>query len=515
MELRPYQEEAIDAARNRFAAGDKSTLLHLPTGTGKTVVFGSIARKVVERGGRVLVLAHRGELIEQAVNKLDELGVEAGVEKASSRARSLYEPDVVVASVQTMQRERLAGWPQDYFRLLITDEAHHATAPTYRRIYRHFHPALHLGVTATADRADEDDLGQVFESVAYEMTLWDAMRPEPPGPYLCRLKFVQCDVEIDLRDIRTTAGDYNLADLEDRIGPMVETLANAIRQEIGDRRTIVFTPDVGSAQAMATALQSLGFRADWISGDDPDRRGKVDRLRSGDLQILCNCAILTEGFDCPPISAIALCRPTKSRSLYSQMVGRGTRLYPNKEDCLLIDFNFLTAKHDLVKPAELFDSTVTDTEVLDLANEIAAKNKGMDLFDAVERAEVEHKERQILRIKARERTVSYRRVAYDPAAVFDTLGLAWRGPKDSVTTRATPGQVRYLTTFGVEDAPNLSKTRAKTLLDYLSDRRNKGLASMKQISWAIAKGMDPAQARSMTKQEASAFLDTVFHKRPA
>src|SRR5262249_13799209 len=161
------------AVRSQFAAQKRSTLLVLPTGTGKTLVFGMIARRVIEQGGRVLILAHRNELIEQAVDKLDLLGIEAAVEQASRYARAIWEPDAVVATVQTMQRDRLATWPADYFRLIVTDEAHHATAKSYQAVCQHFPHAWHLGVTATADRADDDVLSDVFESLAYEMTLWD------------------------------------------------------------------------------------------------------------------------------------------------------------------------------------------------------------------------------------------------------------------------------------------------------------------------------------------------------
>ena len=170
----------------------------LPTGCGKTITFGMITRKAIEKGNKVLILAHRGELIDQAAEKLCTLGVDAQIEQASSYARSVWEPDCVVGTVQTLRGKRLESWPRDYFRLIVTDEAHHATADTYQAIYEHFN-ALHLGVTATADRADEDSLSDVFESVAYEYSLWDAMRAPHPGPYLCRLTFVQCDLQIDLR----------------------------------------------------------------------------------------------------------------------------------------------------------------------------------------------------------------------------------------------------------------------------------------------------------------------------
>jgi superfamily II DNA or RNA helicase len=510
--LRPYQDDAVSAVDAEFARGRKSTLLVLPTGTGKTITFGMLVRRCISAGGRALVLAHRGELIDQAVNKLDLLGVEAAVEKAGQRARSLYDPDAVVATVQTMQKKRLASWPRDHFDLVITDEAHHATATSYRSIYRHFRGANHLGVTATADRADEECLSSVFESVAYEMSLWEAMTAAEPGPYLCRLRFVQCDVDIDLRDIRTTAGDFNLGDLEARITPLVETLANAIRQEIGGRKTLVFTPDVGSAQAMAGALKSLGLEADWASGDDRDRETKVAKFRRNEIRVLCNCSLFTEGFDEPDISAIALCRPTKSRSLYAQMVGRGTRLAHGKPDCLLVDFNYLTAKHDLVRPVELFDTSRVDPEILQIAQETADKEPGTDLLDAVEKAKDEHARRQVLKIRAREREIKYRKVSYDPLAVYETFGLPIRGSLNATMKPATEGQVRYLEGFGVKDAAKLSKTKASTLIDYLADRRKRNLCTMKQCSWLIAKGIDPAEARNMNFHQASTMLDQLFRQ---
>lgn len=510
--LRPYQHEAIDAVRDEFRAGKKSTLLILPTGLGKTITFGYIARMTIERGGRVLILAHRKELIEQAADKLDLLGVEPGIEMANQHARAIFEPDAVVASVQTLQRDRLASWPSDYFRLIVTDEAHHAVSESYRAIYRHFRGAYHLGVTATADRADDEDLGQVFQSIAYEMTLWEGMTAAEPGPYLSRLRFVQCDLQINLSDLRPRQGDFSESDLEDRIRPLAEPLANAIRQEVGARPTLVFAPGVKSAQAVATALQSLGLAFDWSSGDDPERRDKVDRLHSGELQGLVNCGLFTEGFDCPRIAAVVLARPTKSRALMSQMVGRGTRLAENKADCLIVDFDYLTVKHDLVHPVELFDTTGTDSEVLQIARESLKASPGGDLVEAIEEAEQEHRQRQVMRVQARERQVRYRRVSYDPLAAHDTLGLPWRGSRDKPIHGPTQGQIQYLENLGVQGAADISKARASTLIDYLADRRKRGLATLKQVSWCIAKGCDPAEARAMTIQEASAYLEQAFNR---
>jgi superfamily II DNA/RNA helicase len=322
-------------------------------------------------------------------------------------------------------------------------------------------------------------------------------------------------VDIDLRDLRTKEGDYTDADLEARIGPLVDTLANAIRQEAGDRSTLVFTPMIKSAQGMATALQSIGIRADWISGDDPDREKKIEQYTKGEIQMLCNVQLLTEGVDLPRTAAIALCRPTKSRPLYAQIVGRGTRLYEGKQDALIIDFNFLTTKHKLVKHVELCDGSGVDQEVLDDAQELMNKNKKLSLVDAISEAEKEHKRKTVLRIQARERNIGYKRVSYDPLSVCDAIGIPWRGSRvtDAVITRATPGQVKLLNRLGIADAPNLSRTRAKTIIDYTLSRSKAGLASPKQTSHLIANGVEPEQARAMSKKEASDFLSKLWGKR--
>jgi superfamily II DNA or RNA helicase len=523
VKLRPYQDEAINAIRQEFTVNKrKSTLLVMATGLGKTLVFGQIARLCAERGGRTLVLAHRGELIDQAVETLTRLGLDPGVEKADSRARATFEPDVVVATVQTMQRKRLESWDPDWFRLVVYDEAHHGTAQTYQNIYRYFN-ALHLGVTATPDRADGEMLGDVFESLAFEYTLWDAMTAPAPGPYLCRLRFVQCDVGIDLRDIRTTAGDLNAADLEEAIRPHVEALANAIRQEIGDRKTLVFTPDVGSAQAMATALDAIGVRSKWVAGDSADRKPIIEEFKHGDFQCLSNCNLLLEGFDDPGIAAIALCRPTKSRPLYAQIVGRGTRLYPGKDNCLLIDFNWLTTKHQLVKPAELFDSSMTDAETLAIAGELLkgpgaedgaeGAEDGEDLLDVIERAEAEKRRRTVLRIQAREREMRYRKVSYDPLSVMETLGIPVREEADRFRGTITDKQKQFLVACGITNVDGLSKYTASRMIGPLKQRRADGLATHKQVTTLISKGIEAAEARALTFEEASATLDRLLGGR--
>ncbi len=514
---RRYQIDAIDAARGCLRKG-RSTVIILPTGTGKTVLFALMVRMTIERGGRVLVVAHRSELISQAADTIERVGVIAGIERADSYARSAFEPQCVVASVQTLKGKRLQSWERDYFDLIVIDEAHHAVAPSYERIINWFHKAKLVGVTATPDRADESQIADVFDSVAYEMSIWDAMTaPAPEGPYLCPLRVVRCETEIDLRSLNSRGGDYSTADLEAKIKPLVETLANGIREKIGDRQTIVFTPDCGSASAMATALSSMGLKADYVWGDSADRETKVRAYKDGDIQVLANCMLFTEGFDAPATSAIGLCRPTKSRALYSQMVGRGTRLSPNtgKTDCLLIDFAWLTSSHDLVRPADLFDRTDAKPETLDVMNEMLAEadgDKPIDLVEAAKRAEAEATRREAIRVKAKARESRLKWVSYDASSAAEALGVVLRGSNNAVHDPATAGQTAALTKFGVADADKLSRRRATKMLDVMIGRAQAGLASMKQVSWMIAKGMEPATARRMTRAEASEFLDHAFHR---
>jgi superfamily II DNA or RNA helicase len=511
--LRGYQAKAVGRVFSAFEGGDRSALLVMATGTGKTVTFGTVARAVIDdMGGRVLVLAHRDELIRQAADSLAAIGVEAAVEKAQEYARGALfaDPPCVIASVQTLQRKRLQSWPKGHFKLVITDEAHHAAADSYKAIYDHLAPDWHLGVTATPDRLDGENLGQVFQSVAFEYPLFQAIT----DGHLCRIKVVRCETSVDLSAIKTTGGDLNQGELEEAIRPYIEELAIATRNEIGNRRSIVFTPDVGSGIAFASALASLGISARAIHGDSPDRAEILSGFRSGRHRVLCNCALLTEGFDAPFVSAVVLARPTKSRALYSQMVGRGTRNAPGKADCLAVDFAWLTGRHQLVQPTELLDTTSTSAEVIELAQDMLKKGEESDLLKALERAEKKAKERQVIRIKAVDRPVDYRRVVYDPMAVMDVLGMVNRPESDAVLkVKATPKQVATLEKFGVTGAEHMSKRRATMMLGRVFDRIGKKLATVKQVSHLIANGVDPDEARMLSLQEASERLDVIFGKR--
>ena len=506
--LRPrdYQATAFDRILGEFEAGVPSTLLVLPTGTGKTVTFGLLARHVIDLGGRVLVLAHREELLAQAANTLALIGLDAAIEKADQRARAWGDRECVVASVQTLQGKRLASWAPGHFALIITDEAHHAAAPTYRRIYDHLEPGWHLGVTATADRLDRKNIGQVFRTLAFEYPLGDAIA----AGHLSRLQIVRCETKVDLSAIRTTAGDLNSADIEEAIRPHVEELVNATVKEIGVRRTIVFTPDVGSAQATASALESLGIRAAAISGESRDRAAILADFRAGRHQVLVNCNLLTEGFDAPFVEAIVLMRPTKSRSLYCQMVGRGTRLSPGKANCLVVDFAWLTGRHKLVSPAQLFDTStkkVVDAATADIVAELLVQQH-LDLMDAIEIAQEESERRRRLQVVAKRKEVKYRRVAYDPFGRCDMLGLPTDSePEYALKHRPTDEQRATLERHGIRNADQMSYSRAAIYVGKIRERQARGLATLKMVHALIRHGIDPDRAASMPFGEAGRHLD--------
>lgn len=522
IKLRPYQNEAIDAVNDRLKS-DRSTLLILPTGTGKTVTFGMLARQWATDGKRSLIIAHRGELITQAVEKLSHLGLTCEQERADRDAFVSQDCHAVIATVQTLQRKRLTRWPKDHFDLIITDEAHHATAGSYCKIYNHFSEAKHLGVTATADRSDKVNLGEIFDSVAYEMLLWDAIHYVNPDterlePCLSQIKFVQCEVGVDLASIRTTGGDYNQGDLEDAIRPYIEVFANAVKKVITDRKTILFTPCVGSAQAMATAMESIGIKSTWISGDDKDRDAKLELYRLGEVQVICNCALLTEGFDSPHTSAVVLMRPTKSRSLYSQMVGRGTRLHPGKNDCLIVDFSWLTRKHDLVKLTDLIKPPKEmDKRVEEIVNELVAEHEEIDLADAIAKAEVQKEqedEQKRLKVLVQERNLAFRMTVTVPVTCEEWLGVTKYNPPKTYVRTATEKQRETLVKMGIEAPAGISVQHASELLNAAITRRTKGLATYKQMKtihkWAPHLSRD--EIRGLSIKDAGVIISELAER---
>ena len=350
MELRPYQKEAMEAVFHEWGIGRRKTLLVLPTGCGKTVVFAKIAEQCVKNGDRVLILAHRGELLSQAADKIAKTAhLGCAMEKAEESCESSWFR-IVAGSVQTLMRDRrLARFPADYFDAIIIDEAHHCLSSGYQKVLRHFEGAKVLGVTATPDRGDMRDMGEFFESLAYEYTLPKAIK----SGYLCPIKTVTIPLRMDLAGVGVQSGDFKAGDLGDALEPYLEGIAREMKEYCKDRKTVAFLPLVRTSQKFRDLLNQAGFRAAEVNGDSADRAEVLRDFEAGKYNVLCNSMLLTEGWDCPSVDCVIVLRPTKVRSLYCQMVGRGTRLSPGKDCLLLLDFLWHTEHHELCRPAGL------------------------------------------------------------------------------------------------------------------------------------------------------------------
>ena len=350
MELRPYQKEAKEAVFEQWGNGTRRTLLVLPTGCGKTIVFAKITEDCVQNGDRVLILAHRGELLEQAADKIAKAtGLGCATEKAEQSCLGSWFR-ITVGSVQSLMREtRLSRFPEDYFNTIIIDEAHHCISDSYQRVLNHFTDAKVLGVTATPDRGDMKNLGQVFESLAYEYTLPKAIKEG----YLSPIKAVTIPLQVDLTGVGVQSGDFKAGDLGTALDPYLESIAQEMEKYCKDKKTVVFLPLVKTSQKFRDILNGHGFRAAEVNGESSDRAEILENYAAGKYNVLCNSMLLTEGWDCPDVDCIVVLRPTKVRSLYCQMVGRGTRLAPGKDHLLLLDFLWHTERHELCHPAHL------------------------------------------------------------------------------------------------------------------------------------------------------------------
>ena len=481
-QLRPYQEEARAAIHKEWDNGHKRTLLVLPTGTGKTIVFSAVTEDMVRKGGRVLILAHRGELLDQASDKLlKSTGLRCSIEKAEETCLGTWER-VTVGSVQSFMRPtRLERFREDYFRTIIVDEAHHALSEGYQRVLAHFPGANVLGVTATPDRGDMRDLGQYFDSLAYEYTLPQAIR----DGFLCPIRAMTIPLKLDLSGVSIQNGDFRAAEVGSALDPYLEQIAQEMERTCKGRKTVVFLPLIKTSQKFCDILREHGFRAAEVNGQSEDRKEILEAFDAGQYEVLCNSMLLTEGWDCPSVDCIIVLRPTKIRSLYCQMVGRGTRLSPGKDHLLLLDFLWLTERHELCRPACLIaeDAEVAQKMTENLADATAA---AVDIVDAEKQAEsdvVAQREealaKQLYEMRRRKRGLvdplqfemsiqAPDLTAYKPAFGWETEAI-----RDS--------QKEELEHYGI--SPEFVETagKAQQLLDKLFERKINGYSTPKQI----------------------------------
>ena len=498
MELRPYQQQAKDAIFSEWENGIKKTLLVLPTGCGKTIVFAKVAEECVKGGSRVLILAHRGELLDQAA---DKIGKSTGLGKKKKKAEQTCLGSwfrIVVGAVQSMMREkRLNQFPNDYFNTIIIDEAHHCISDSYQKVLRHFPDAEVLGVTATPDRGDMQNLGTVFESLAYEYTLPKAIKEG----YLSPIKAVTIPLKIDMSAVGVQAGDFKSGDIATALDPYLESIAEEMEKYCSNKKTVVFLPLVKTSQKFRDILNNHGFKAAEVNGDSKDRAEILEAFDKDQYNVLCNSMLLTEGWDCPSVDCIVVLRPTKVRSLYCQMVGRGTRLSPetNKDHLLLLDFLWHTERHELCHPASLICESA---EVAQKMTENMEKDAGcvIDIEEAEKTASedvVAQREealaKQLSEMKRRKKRLvdplqfEMSIQAEDLSGYVPAFGWEMAPPSD--------GQKKTLEKLGILPDAIENAGKASKILDRLDKRRREGLTTPKQIRFLESRGFQHVGTR--------------------
>ena len=494
MALRPYQQEAFDAIFNKWEEGQRKLLLSLPTGCGKTIVFAKVIEQCVRTGKRVLVLAHRAELLSQAADKLQKsTGLGCAVEKAEDTCIGSWFR-VVVGSVQTLCREkRLNQFDADYFDTIIIDEAHHCLSDSYQTVLEHFPDAQVLGVTATPDRGDMRNLGEYFDALAYEYSLTRAIREG----FLCKIKAQTIPLRLDISGVAMQSGDYASGQLGTALEPYLDSIAQEMATICKDRRTVVFLPLVKTSQKMRDILNSHGLRAAEVNGNSDDRAQVLEAFARGEYDVLCNSMLLTEGWDCPDVDCVVVLRPTKVRSLYCQMVGRGTRLAPGKEELLLLDFLWHTERHELCRPASLIcespDVAKKMTENLEALSLEEDGQMAIDLETAEEKAKEDViAQREEALAKMLEEMKKRKRKLVDPLQFEMSIqaedlssyvpAFGWEAGPPSDKQKAT------LEKLGIFPDEIENAGKAQMMLDRLNKRRMDGLTTPKQIRFLEGKG---------------------------
>ncbi|HEY3499267.1 MAG TPA: DEAD/DEAH box helicase [Polyangiaceae bacterium] len=469
---RPYQEAARLAVELRHAEC-RGTLVVLPTGTGKSFTAGMVIWDWKSKGQKVLILCPTIVLCQQMYDDLRGMGLRPTIEQSSNRADRTA--DVVVASVATMRGDRLRSWTPTTFGLVIADEAHRSTSDMYAEIFAHFGSAKLLGLTATPSRADGVALGNVFDTTAFEMPMLQAIN----DGWLVPLRIKTAVTDFDPKRLRTIAGEVSAGSVAQelvRSGSLREA-ASTLSELADGSRTVAFLPTVASSQAFVGELIDLGVKAAHVDGntDDETRDDVFKRFKAGELRVLSNVAVLTEGWNMPEASVIALLNPTKSWARITQMIGRGTRLSPGKSSVLVIDFcPGRMKKGRLASPADaLAGKMLPDNVHVHLAKEgnlaevIAQAEKTADDIEEKKRQARERSQRQA------ERTAELAKLAKAKAFTY--------GVQDHDALDILGGNGRGASSYSSGDVEVTEEER----------RRKEGLCSPKQAKILAKHGLDP------------------------
>lgn len=507
--LRTYQTDCIrmvEAALKKH----NSTMYIAPTGAGKSVIAAELIRTLP---GNVLVIAHRWELLDQLRRHITKRSGElTDLEQAGNTADGAR---VVVASIQTIQKlKRLHRFRPDHFGHIFIDECHHAVSTGYRRVLDYFSAARVIGCTATADRLDKVGMHNVFKSVAFTYDIQDAIRDK----WLVRVLAHHVNVaSVDLTDVGTAGGDLRQDQLDAIMSSRksLHAIARATLDLSGSRPTLIFATSVSHAKAMVEVLNSESYRpgcADYVHADTSfEERTKIYNRHAGrEIQFLVNVGILTEGWDGPYVSCIVLGRPTKSRALMTQMIGRGLRPDADKTDCLVLDFVGNTGRHKLATVADVLAGKLPPDVVARAKEKLTGGQADvMELLDQEERAEKERiKQEAIARVEAeRVRVAQFRAdVRYETttADLFGHFKLDIQSILLDNNQTIKPGQVERLRKYGIPIPPDMTAAQASAVIKKEAGRRFYGHATYRQVATLARFGID---ATSMRMRDAGKALD--------
>ena len=411
-------------------------------------------------------------------------GLTTAMEKAEQSCIGKWDR-IIVGSVQTLCRDsRLALFSKSYFDTIIIDEAHHALSSSYQAILSYFDTADILGVTATPDRSDMQNLGKVFDSLAYEYTLREAIN----SGYLVKIQVQTLPLHIDFTNVKITAGDFQAGDVGRVLDPYLEQIADTLL-DYKDRKIVVFLPLIETSQKFCKMLIERGFNAAEVNGNSKDRNEITEDFANGKYNVLCNSMLLTEGWDCPSVDCVIVLRPTKSRALYTQMIGRGTRLCEGKDHLLVLDFLWHYEKHSLCRPAHLIaksdDVAIKMTEILETSS--------MGLEEAEAEAE-----RDVLAEREAALAKELAAMRKKKAKLVDPLQFEFSIQAEDLThyvpafgyevQAITDKQKKTIEDFGLNPDAIENAGKASMLIDRLHKRKVEGLSTPKQIRFLENKG---------------------------
>ncbi len=519
--MRPYQEDAAAAIHTALAEFNRA-LTVMATGSGKTILFAKLSQDCLQRKGafcrstgKVLILVNREELLQQARDKIFSVtGIYGSIERAHERAN--LDAPIIIATIQSLQK-RLAGYPVDWPSLVIVDEAHLFATPKIIEVLDYFcHPegAMLLGFTATPHTKGKRALSKVYETIAYEKTIASLIHEK----WLCNIKVQTVPIKIDISAVRTTAGDWEAEDLETAITPYFVEVAKEMLKH-PDRKWLCFLPLIHTSKKFAEVLGLMGITAKHVDGKSEDRKALLDGFKAGVFQAMCNSLLVTTGYDEPTITGIVNLRPTKSRIMLTQILGRGTRLKPDNsahDDLLVLDPLWQTPDlEELITPATLF--AAKDEDEAEVAKRLRSGDE-MDL--AATHAAVVHDRHTALAaaLKANEarkaNLMDFRQLlalGLEQNHLWDEL-VDYEATMKWEMAKPSEGQISALLKMGFDVTQIKDKGHASKVLNFCIERIKRKLATFKQVR-ALQKAGYQVDPNELRIDEASKMLSKLYGNR--